>query len=72
MCVYMYTVPMYIGQKRTLDTLELELQVFVGLHVGAGTKPRPSGRAASTHNHWAISVALHFQIFKTKMYSSLL
>lgn len=48
------------GQKSTLIPLELEIQVVVTIHVDAGTEPRPSGRAASTLCHWAISPALYF------------
>jgi hypothetical protein len=43
------------GQK--MDSLELEFQTVVSCHVGAGTKPESSARAASAPNHWAISLA---------------
>lgn len=35
------------GQKRTSDPLELELQLVVSCHVGAGVTCRSSGRADS-------------------------
>lgn len=33
----------YRGQKRALDSLKLELQMFGSHHVGAGTEPIVSG-----------------------------
>jgi hypothetical protein len=43
------------GQKRVSDPQELELQLVVGGHVGAGTESRTSTRAISVLNYWAIS-----------------
>ena len=38
------------SQKRTSDLLKLEIQTVVSHHVGAGTQPRSSARAASDPN----------------------
>lgn len=38
------------GQKRVLDSLELELQMVVSCHRVLGTEPRSPGRAMSTLN----------------------
>jgi hypothetical protein len=43
-CIYAGTPG---GQKRASDPQKLELQVLVSHHVGLGTKPRSSARAAS-------------------------
>jgi uncharacterized membrane protein len=39
------------GQKRMLDTLELQLQTVVSLYLSSRTKPGTCGRAASALNH---------------------
>lgn len=39
-CISMLMSCAYSGQKRALDSLELDLQAFVS---GAGTEPRSSG-----------------------------
>lgn len=36
------------GQKKTSDSLKVELQVLVSYHVGSGSRTQASGRAAST------------------------
>ena len=41
-CVY----SVYGGQKRVLDVLDLGLQMVVSIHVGAGSQPPASARAA--------------------------
>lgn len=41
------------GQKRTLASLDLKLQVVVSHQMGAGIEPGSSGRTAITLNHWA-------------------
>lgn len=47
------------GQKRTLDPLELELEMVVIHHVGAGTWTlRSSTKVTSALNPWAIPPAL--------------
>lgn len=45
------------GQKKVLEPLELQLQVFLNLHV-LGTKPRSSSRAASVINLFNIYVLI--------------
>lgn len=46
-CVQVTCVPGDLrGPKRTSGPLELELWVVVSCHVGAGTQPRSSARAA--------------------------
>ena len=47
------------GQKRATVPLELELQMVVTHHVGAGS----FARAASASNHWAISPARQQLVF---------
>lgn len=42
------------GQKRTLDSLELELQVAMSYHVVLATEPWSSARTVSSLNCWAI------------------
>ena len=39
------------GQESELDPLELEVQMVMGFHVGAGTESGSSARAASALNH---------------------
>ena len=51
------------GQKRATVPLELELQMVVTHHVGAGS----FARAASAYNHWAISPA-HQQLVFDALY----
>lgn len=41
-CVYIA----HRNQKRASDTLDLELPMAVGCHVGAGSRPQSTGRAA--------------------------
>lgn len=45
------------GQKRALDPLELELQMVIICHVGAGNQTRSSCPAANAPNCWAICPA---------------
>lgn len=49
-CVHHMRVWCQQNRKMVLDLLELELWKVGSLHVGAGTKPRPSSRAASALN----------------------
>lgn len=61
MCIYapcLGLVPKE-GQMRPSEPPELELQMVVSRHVGAGNRapPRSSERAASALGHWAISPA---------------
>lgn len=53
------------GQKRSLDPLELELQMVVShLMWVLQTEPRSSAEAASAMNNWAISPApIIFNVF---------
>lgn len=62
LCVHLYVICMQVrGQKKTLGVLELELHTtVVSCQVGAGTKPRSSGSASSTHNCWVMSPVLIF------------
>lgn len=47
----MYHMPGAHGsQKKSLDSLELELQTFVNCCVDVGIEPGSSERAAGTHN----------------------
>lgn len=43
------------SEKQMLDSLELELQVGHQAWM-LGTKPRSSGRAASTLSHWTLAL----------------
>lgn len=45
------------GQKGALDLLELEVQMVVSCHVGAGIEPGFCEIAASALKFWAISPA---------------
>lgn len=45
------------GQKRASDSLELQLQMLVSLHVGTGNRTWVPTEALSTLNCWAISLA---------------
>ena len=42
-------------QKGALGFMKSELQIVVNHFMGAGIKPRFSGRAVSAHSYWAIS-----------------
>lgn len=56
MCVY-HVLGRYKGQKRVLETLELELQVVVSCHVPVGNQMWVLERAASVLHSCAISLA---------------
>lgn len=56
-CLCTICVPRtWVGQKRGLDSLELELQMAVSYPVSLGIEPRSSGRAASVLSLWTITV----------------
>ena len=61
-CMYVYTVQVCPqgGQKRVLDSQDLELKMVMSHHVVLGTKPESSGRSPSTLNHKLISLAFIF------------
>lgn len=70
MCMSMYlNVCMYTSyraqesQKKSLNLLELELQVIVSHHMGAGTESGFSAGTASIFNCWVISPAPIHLIF---------
>jgi hypothetical protein len=44
-CVYMDHMCAHGGQKQASDPLELELQVVVSCHVGAGNQPKDLGKS---------------------------
>lgn len=52
------------GQDRVLDALDLELQMAVTCHVGAGDQTRSSVRTASAVNHGTRFPDLKNGIFK--------
>lgn len=45
-----YSLGAHRGQKRVLGTLELEVRTVVNCHLGLGTEPMFSGKAASVLN----------------------
>lgn len=58
------------GQKRVSDTLELEFQRVVGLHVGSGYKIRSSARAASgSLSHLSRPFFICFQLSRSIYFS---
>jgi len=57
-CMYVHHMGAWCSQRSEgVDSLELELQLTVGHHVGARTKPESSVRTARVPYHRAISPA---------------
>lgn len=57
-CLYTTCEPGALRSQKKFDSLELELQVAVSHHVGAGFQTQVLGRALSALNRWAIFSSL--------------